>query len=291
MGELDPIRLAEGLIEALDDLHSHRVMHGDLKPSSILISRGLGRSVDVRLIDFDCSRLCLAPGQIPLELCHQNTTDATVQYAAPEVILASSGGTGLCANLSADMFSMGLILAEVFSHPYRPVRTLDMDVRKEAAEGQEAFFARHARLLSVPTYPWLAPILARLCSFDPSSRMSARELMVRTLVEKRYSTGKVIVTHCRGHFAGLSDWFMQMRWNSATIARLMNNQPEYEMTRPIKGNNRSRPSTSTRDYDAPQPKNAQVKALLTGVWPPPLLPVVLCDKKPSLQVQQMPVHS
>jgi len=40
--------------QALDYLHCHKVVHGDLKPENVLIAA----SGDVKLSDFGCSKVC-----------------------------------------------------------------------------------------------------------------------------------------------------------------------------------------------------------------------------------------
>lgn len=42
-------------VQALDYLHCHKVVHGDLKPENVLMAA----TSDVKLSDFGCSKVCV----------------------------------------------------------------------------------------------------------------------------------------------------------------------------------------------------------------------------------------
>ncbi|WP_406285334.1 serine/threonine-protein kinase [Embleya sp. NBC_00896] len=97
-GPLDPravLRLAAGLIEALQDIHAAGLIHRDLKPANILITEHDGPKV----IDFGIARdtgrsLLVSTGG----------TFGTPAYMAPEQIETGTAG------YSSDVFAMGSVL-------------------------------------------------------------------------------------------------------------------------------------------------------------------------------------
>ncbi|XP_013857523.1 dual specificity tyrosine-phosphorylation-regulated kinase 3 [Austrofundulus limnaeus] len=97
-------KFAHSILQCLDALYRHRIIHCDLKPENILLKQH-GRS-GIKVIDFGSS--CFE---------HQRvyTYIQSRFYRAPEVILGSRYG------LAIDMWSFGCILAELLTgHPLFP---------------------------------------------------------------------------------------------------------------------------------------------------------------------------
>lgn len=84
------------MLEALDDLHSAGIVHLDLKPQNIIITR---RTDNVRIIDLGYS--CADDWSSSL--------GSTMSFAAPE--LKSKGADSVCA--ASDIYSFGVILQHV----------------------------------------------------------------------------------------------------------------------------------------------------------------------------------
>jgi serine/threonine-protein kinase len=88
-----------GIVLGMRFVHSKGYIHGDLKPSNILIKTG-GRAL---ISDFGTSRL--ASDDV------KPTTDwGTVRYSAPEMLLPD----GVCTT-KADIFCLGLVLYEILT--------------------------------------------------------------------------------------------------------------------------------------------------------------------------------
>ncbi|KAJ8267527.1 hypothetical protein COCON_G00126990 [Conger conger] len=97
------------LLQGLDFLHSHRVVHRDLKPQNILVTSG----GQIKLADFGLARIYSF--QMAL-----TSVVVTLWYRAPEVLLQSSYATPV------DLWSVGCIFAEMFRR--RPLFRGNSDV-------------------------------------------------------------------------------------------------------------------------------------------------------------------
>lgn len=91
-------RLFTALVDALTYLHGRAVVHGDLKPSNVMITA----SGQVKLLDFGVARLLDSAGR-PVESTFTRAM-LTPGWASPE---QTAGGA--CAALS-DIYSLGLLL-------------------------------------------------------------------------------------------------------------------------------------------------------------------------------------
>uniref|UniRef100_A0A8C6ZRL1 cyclin-dependent kinase n=1 Tax=Nothoprocta perdicaria TaxID=30464 RepID=A0A8C6ZRL1_NOTPE len=162
------------LFRGLDFLHSHRVVHRDLKPQNILVTS----SGQIKLADFGLARIYSF--QMAL-----TSVVVTLWYRAPEVLLQSSYATPV------DLWSVGCIFAEMFRrkelHKY-PELTLyfsfhsviglpeEEDWPNDVALPRNAFTSRPAQPIEkfVPDIDELGKDLLLKClAFNPAKRISA----------------------------------------------------------------------------------------------------------------------
>nr|DBA25237.1 TPA: hypothetical protein GDO54_012791 [Pyxicephalus adspersus] len=163
------------LIQGLDFLHSHRVVHRDLKPQNILVTS----DGQIKLADFGLARIYSF--QMAL-----TSVVVTLWYRAPEVLLQSSYATPV------DLWSVGCIFAEMFRR--KPLFCGSSDVHQlekifdviglpdedewpsEVAIPQSAFPFRHPQSIEdlVPDIDELGKDLLMKClTFNPANRVSA----------------------------------------------------------------------------------------------------------------------
>nr|CAI5826257.1 unnamed protein product [Callosobruchus analis]CAI5858110.1 unnamed protein product [Callosobruchus analis] len=88
------------LVEALAYLHSHRILHRDLKPQNLLVDK----EGHIKLADFGLSRSFSLPTRT---YTHEVVT---VWYRAPELLL---GARMYCTGI--DIWSLGCVMAEMFT--------------------------------------------------------------------------------------------------------------------------------------------------------------------------------
>ena len=93
-------RILNELIDALGFIHKQQIVHNDLKPDNILITRN---GHNVKLIDF---------GYADSDSNIDKATGGTKAFAAPE--LANREGT----DVTSDIYSLGFIIKALFPHQY-----------------------------------------------------------------------------------------------------------------------------------------------------------------------------
>ncbi len=146
-------------LDALEHLHRRGVLHLDLKPSNILVTRDDPGCPVAKLIDFG---LAARPGM------GSNEASGTVEYLAPERL------GGETPDARSDLYSLGATLFEVFTGTPPHVGATTSEVVADALEGPVRDVSR------VPSR-WRS-IVARLLERDRSRRFgSARAVLFELL--------------------------------------------------------------------------------------------------------------
>jgi serine/threonine protein kinase len=94
----ETVYVFEKVVEAIDYIHSHGVIHRDIKSNNINISS----QGQIKLLDFG-----IAKGQSSQQLTQVGSVIGTLQYLAPELI---RGGT---ADARGDIWALGVLLYEM----------------------------------------------------------------------------------------------------------------------------------------------------------------------------------
>jgi serine/threonine-protein kinase len=140
------IRIAIGILEALEYIHANGVVHRDLKPENIMVDE----QDNIKLIDFG-----IASDSAARRLTYANFTATlgTPNYISPEQVKGKRGDG------RSDIFSVGVILYEMLSG-------------KLPFSGPSPLAAMNDRLLNHPLPPSVA---------DPSISPQLQEVLYRAL--------------------------------------------------------------------------------------------------------------
>lgn len=180
--DLEPF--AAALLEAIGRVHAAGIIHGDLKPSNVLV----GPSGSVTLLD-----LGLASARTDRFTEPEALGGGTPGYLAPECL------AGAAPDVQSDLFAVGVMLAEA--------------LRPEAIVP-----ARESELRRLHAPPHVLRALARLLAEDPSRRPSSAAEAINLLrptarpVRRRRWTA----TELRRRFRG-PDRFLHLREDAARV--------------------------------------------------------------------------
>jgi serine/threonine protein kinase len=151
--------LLKSVAHSLKILHDLRIVHGDLKPSNVLVKRTeLGYTS--KLIDFDSSYIAGNPP--PSE-----EIVGTINYYSPELLgyIQEAGVSPGELGVASDIFALGLIYTEFLTGAPPPFDT--------ATYHEPAVAVRHGEVLRIPRAdldPDLADLVDRMLSAAPAQR-------------------------------------------------------------------------------------------------------------------------
>ena len=140
------IRIALGILEALEYIHANGVVHRDLKPENIMVDA----EDNIKLIDFGIASDSAARR---LTFANITATLGTPDYIAPEQVKGKRG------DARTDIYAMGVILYEMLSG-------------KLPFSGPSPLAVMNDRLLNFPVPPRVA---------DPSISPELQEVLYRAL--------------------------------------------------------------------------------------------------------------
>ncbi|MCJ8205739.1 serine/threonine-protein kinase [Pseudomonas sp. RGM2987] len=150
--------IAVPLLDALAYIHGRGVLHGDLKPSNVMLS-----GEEVRLFDFGLGLAEKGPCKRLPHLDRKRLKAWTPGYAAPELL------EGATLSAAADVYSVACLLYELASgnHPFR---------RLPSTQARDARLERQLNApRNLPRRCW--PALRAALAFDPRQRdISAAQL-------------------------------------------------------------------------------------------------------------------
>ena len=151
--------LMKSVAHSLKILHDLRIVHGDLKPSNILIKRTeLGYTS--KLIDFDSSYIANRPPPA-------DEIVGTINYYSPELLgyIQEAGVTPAELGVASDLFALGLIFTEFLTGATPPFDA--------ATYHEPAVAVRSGETLRIPRSgidPTLANMVDAMLAADPARR-------------------------------------------------------------------------------------------------------------------------
>lgn len=159
VGELRrTLELSLRLAEAVAQLHTHGVVHGDLSPQNILMREG----DDPVLIDFGASLVWDSSLPYREGTLHTETVRGTPGYLAPESLL------GEPLDARSDLYSLGCVLYELLSgkSPFAAPNTRDV-LRRQLHDTPKAL---NECVDGIPGA--LSDVVRRLLEREPSARLA-----------------------------------------------------------------------------------------------------------------------
>jgi len=112
IGEI--INIADQVLQALSHIHSHGIIHRDIKPGNIMVRRDAEGKLVAKLLDFGIARH-QADTALPVLTREGGSTPGTPLYMAPEQIDPAQFGE---ATPATDIYALGVILYQmVAGHP------------------------------------------------------------------------------------------------------------------------------------------------------------------------------
>jgi serine/threonine-protein kinase len=124
----DRLRLFLQVAKAVIYAHSRLVVHGDLKPSNLLVD-GEGR---VHVVDFGLATVLDAGASLPTEVTRTLGSALTLHYASPEQVRGEAIG------VASDVYSLGVVLYELLTgrRPYELERETAAAVEEAIVRGE-----------------------------------------------------------------------------------------------------------------------------------------------------------
>ena len=170
-GMLDPmrvVRIAIGVLGALEALHARRVIHRDLKSSNVYLVKGENGAEEVKILD-----LGFAKADDELKLTNRNQLLGTPFYISPEQYTDPTS-----VDPRADLYSLGVVMFEVLTgkwpYTYKSKRELLAKVMKGELE-------RHPAKLRPEIPGWVDLAVARALAHDRNKRFESASEMRATL--------------------------------------------------------------------------------------------------------------
>jgi len=153
------LRVARGLLEGLAAVHAAGIVHGDVKPSNILVPLDDNVLDGAKLVDFGLARIVSrseVAASIGEAMTREGAVLGTARYMAPEVL---AGGE---PTARSDLYSAGLVLFELLDEgPLFPIGD---------ARGQLRARVSSDVLLRDRVPEPLSEVLERILARDPDSR-------------------------------------------------------------------------------------------------------------------------
>lgn len=161
----ESLQVVEQILAALDHAHSKNVIHQDLKPANVLITRDPAtRSLTVKVCDFDLSQ--------QQEICENSVEDVkevagTLEYSSPEQ------RQGARLDHRTDIFNVGLIFYELLT-----------GIRPGVASQPASEIYNNSRApITDPVPAWVDAIIAKALQQDRGLRFNSAQAMLNAITE------------------------------------------------------------------------------------------------------------
>lgn len=172
------LHVMRDVLSALDHAHRHQVIHRNLTPDAILVTKG-GQA---RITGFDFARVG-KDRSASETIVEQIVEDIDTTYRAPELVKTETKSEPKEASIASDLFSIGLIFYELLTGelPFE-----DVDQMMEADGRFPMKPSEHNPDLPKGIDEWLQ----KLCEFDPEDRYTSAAIAQKALDDLILPEGK-----------------------------------------------------------------------------------------------------
>jgi serine/threonine protein kinase len=220
----DQLVLLKTVAHSLRILHDRGIVHGDLKPSNVLIKRTeLGYTT--KLIDFDNAYLAGEPPP-PDEIV------GTMNYYSPELVgyIQETGTTAAELTQKADIFALGLIYAEYLSGALPGFNADRYQYAGVAVQGGEDL-RLPSDTLPVP----VVELVDRMLLADPPARPSIADIHTTLMAIRPAATTTAVLAGAPALATPLGPSRLKGRGLATATGRAASPAPERDPTRRLVG--------------------------------------------------------
>ncbi len=162
------------LCEAVDFVHSKRIIHRDIKPANILVQPNLdGSGFDIRLSDFGLAKFANSSSSLSGDVNFLGT----IAYCAPEQIMREE------LDHRADIYSLGLVVFELLTgrHAFQEFRKDAQALISKQLTVVPSSLRQYNRNISVDLERTILKMLAKEQTDRPDSTFELRQIVATEL--------------------------------------------------------------------------------------------------------------
>jgi len=163
------LQVMRNVLSALDHAHLHEVIHRNLTPDAILVTKG-GHA---RVTDFDFARVGKNRSKSET-IAHLVTEELDTDYRAPEIVISERKSEPREASIASDLFSTGLIFYELLTGE-SPFDNIDQMIEVDGRFPMKP--SDYKADLPKGIDEWLQ----KFCEFDPEDRHASAAIAHKAL--------------------------------------------------------------------------------------------------------------
>lgn len=164
--ENEAIEFMKQILEGVGYMHSKNIVHFDLKPENIMLSKKLGSAPDIKIVDFGLAHR-FSPGE------EYKSNSGTPQYIPPEVINYEP------LSSAVDMWSIGVITYILLSGLSPFQGDTDAETLKNIIAMEYEFNEHHFSTTSAMAKEFIQKLLVK----DQNERMTAEECLLHPWIK------------------------------------------------------------------------------------------------------------
>ena len=174
----EALAIARQLCAGLAEAHRHGIIHGDLKPVNVFLTKDPGGALRTVITDFGLSRAAWTA----VGTAAHNSPGGTLAYMAPELFQGSP------TTVASDIYALGVILYELVCGLRPQERAVALASTVTIAAGEPAVASTREQRIDLPSQAKLPPlnsrwdaVLDKCLQPDPRQRYESAEQVLSAL--------------------------------------------------------------------------------------------------------------